>query len=148
MQFSIKACLLLLAAVAIALPACKKDDGAAKEEILTSKSCWKQTKSESYDDTTKQWSDDTIDDCDKDDCTSFKSDKTLTIDEGAVKCDPSDPQSTPGTWSLSSDGKTMTLTDTGLGITLTGNVVELSDTKLVLEINFLGFKSRLTWQPS
>ena len=144
MQFSIKAFLLLLAVSTIAVTAFKKDDAKSNEDYLTAKSCWKQTKSESYDPTTSTWSDDTIDDCTKDDCTTFKSDKSLVVDEGATKCDPTDPQTSTGTWSLSADGKTLTLSQAG--ISFAGTVVELTDSKLVLEIEILGFKSRLTWQ--
>lgn len=51
-----------------------------------------------------------IEDCSKDDFVSFNGDGTITEDEGATKCDPDDPQTiTDGTWTLSSDGTTLTV---------------------------------------
>lgn len=54
-------------------------------------------------------------DCNKDDLTVFNSDKSYEFNEGETKCFSSDPQiQDQGTWALSSDGKTLTLTpDTG-----------------------------------
>lgn len=138
--------LLLLTLVAATFAACKKDDdNGSPEDNLTSATCWGQVKDELYDPTTSTWTDAGIDDCSKDDCTNFKSDKTISFDEGATKCDPSDPQTSEGTWSLSADGKTLTLTQDGISID--GTVVELTAAKLVLEYDFFGFKSRSTFQP-
>ncbi len=51
-----------------------------------------------------------IEDCTKDDLITFNTDGTLTEDEGASKCNPDDPQTTnDGTWTLSDDGKTLTI---------------------------------------
>ncbi|HRI58252.1 MAG TPA: lipocalin family protein [Saprospiraceae bacterium] len=146
MKFTLKT-LLLLAVAAATFVACDKDDdnGKSPEEILTSVTCWAQVKSELYNSATSQWEDQGVDDCTKDDCTNFKSDKTIAFDEGATKCDPSDPQTSVGTWSLSADGKTLTLTQDG--ISFAGTVIELSASKVVLEYDILGFKSRTTFQP-
>lgn len=47
--------------------------------------------------------------CDKDDLTMYKADGKIVLSEGATKCDPGDEQETPGgTWTLSTDGKTLT----------------------------------------
>ena len=52
-----------------------------------------------------------VPDCTKDDLTKFESNGSITDDEGATKCDPTDPQTTTdGKWVLSSDKKTMTIT--------------------------------------
>lgn len=49
-------------------------------------------------------------DCTKDDVTKFESNGSITDDEGATKCDPTDPQTTTdGNWVLSSDNKTVTI---------------------------------------
>ena len=141
MKFSTTNFLLFLAVAAMSFVACKKD--ATPEDMLTGQSCWAQVKSETYNDATSQWEVDLIDDCTKDDCTEFKSDKTLTFDEGATKCDPSSPQSSTGTWSLSADGQTLTVTQDGF--TLPFALIELSSSKLVLESDFLG-KTRITFQ--
>jgi hypothetical protein len=70
--------------------------------------------------------------CIADDVTAFKADGTWTLDEGAVKCDPSDPQTESGTWTLSADQKTFTMTnpDPDLAFTLTLTVVEATATTL------------------
>ncbi len=39
-------------------------------------------------------------DCDKDNTLTFKDDGTGTLDEGATKCDPSNPQTSAFTWSF------------------------------------------------
>ncbi len=146
MKFTLKT-LLLLAVAAATFVACDSDndDDKSPEEILTSVSCWQQAKSELYNPATSQWEDQGVDDCSKDDCTNFNSDKTLAFDEGATKCDPSDPQTSTGTWSLSSDGKTLTITQDGISVA--GTLTELSSNKVVIEYDFLGFKSRTTFQP-
>ena len=51
--------------------------------------------------------------CSKDDYFTLHSDGKVTFDEGPTKCDPNDPQTTEGTWTLSSDEKTLTLKETG-----------------------------------
>ena len=51
-----------------------------------------------------------VQDCTKDDLITFNTDGKLTEDEGPTKCDPDDPQTTnDGTWTLSDDGKTLTI---------------------------------------
>lgn len=52
--------------------------------------------------------------CEKDDVTTFKAGGVLTLDEGATKCNASDPQVySTGTWSLAADNKTITVTEDG-----------------------------------
>ncbi len=48
-------------------------------------------------------------DCEKDNSWTFSADNTYILDEGLLKCKPADPQTKPGVWSLSADGKTFTL---------------------------------------
>lgn len=48
-------------------------------------------------------------DCVHDDIATYAPDHTFTIDEGAGKCDPSDPQQEKGTWSLDDAGDRLTL---------------------------------------
>jgi hypothetical protein len=49
--------------------------------------------------------------CEKDDLVQFKSNKTLVMDEGATKCNASDPQTmTIGTWALNESSKVLTFT--------------------------------------
>src|SRR3954471_11837852 len=39
-----------------------------------------------------------MENCSKDDLVNFNTNGTYTFDEGATKCDPTDPQTTSGTW--------------------------------------------------
>lgn len=145
MKFSIKSLLFLLAVSAFSFVACNDDeDTQTPEDLLTSASCWSPVKDEIFNPQTNQWEDQGVDDCTKDDCTKLNSDKTVSFDEGATKCDPSDPQTSTGTWSLSADGKTLTITVDNE--TVPGTVVELTSSKLVLEVEFLGIKFRSTLQ--
>jgi hypothetical protein len=76
--------------------------------------------------------------CSKDDLTRFNANGTITDDEGATKCDVNDPQTTnDGTWVLSADNKSITLTYPGEEpITIvfsTINATTLSGTYVVVE---------------
>lgn len=85
--------------------ACKKNDatGPTKMELITT-GTWKFDKAGL--DVNKDGFMDTdlppgyLVDCDKDNVITFKSDGTGTVDEGASKCDPADPQTSPFTWSF------------------------------------------------
>lgn len=81
-----------------------------------------------------------VDPCEADNTWTFAQDGTWVRDEGATKCDEADPQSEDGTWELSPDGKTLTLTMASDGSTTTSQVIELSDSRLVLgtEVTALG----------
>ncbi|MCB0519213.1 MAG: lipocalin family protein [Lewinellaceae bacterium] len=69
------------------------------------------------------------DNCFKDDITFFKDDNKVVFDEGATKCDPSDPQTTSGTWLLSSDEKVLTVDDDSQ------DILEISNS--TLKVKFL-----------
>lgn len=56
-------------------------------------------------------------------------------DEGATKCDASDPQTTTLSYTLSADEKTITITDSGFPFDF--KIVEISTTTLKLQF-FLG----------
>lgn len=70
--------------------------------------------------------------CEKDNTTTFQSDGKILDDEGATKCDPTDPQTnTDVSWAWTDATKTkFIMTDNLFGITVT--VTELTSTKLVL----------------
>lgn len=127
--------------VLFTVSSCKKDKDDPKD-LLTSPSCWKTVKSESRINTTDPWTDDT-ESCSTDDCTKFNADGTTSIDEGATKCDPGDPQTVSGTFELSEDGKTITITESGF--TLPATVEELTSKKLVLTVSFFG-QARTTFE--
>ena len=49
--------------------------------------------------------------CDKDNVLTFKSDGTGTLDEGASKCDPASPQTSPFTWSFKENETILNFSD-------------------------------------
>jgi Lipocalin-like domain len=49
----------------------------------------------------------TVSDCAKDDYYLFNADGTLENNQGAIKCNPNDPQSTAGTWKYSNNTLTL-----------------------------------------
>ncbi|MCS6796240.1 MAG: lipocalin family protein [Raineya sp.] len=73
-----------------------------------------------------------MDACAKDDYWEFRTGGVLAINEGATKCSPSDPQETTGNYTLSADGKTLTITESGSNTVF--EVVELSSTTMKLKI--------------
>jgi hypothetical protein len=92
---------LLCLGSSVVFTSCKKDDDPTKKEMLVGKN-WVATAM-------------TIDPglpivgtnlfnqveaCDKDDITKFSADGKATFDEGATKCEVTDPQTTTGSWAL------------------------------------------------
>lgn len=74
-------------------------------------------------------------DCTKDDLTKFESNGSITDDEGATKCNATDPQTTTdGKWVLSSDNKTITISYPG----------ETPTSIEILTINESTFKGKFT----
>lgn len=68
--------------------------------------------------------------CTIDDITTFNADGTMTVDEGASKCEQGDPQTTSGTWSfIDNESKLSTTVD---DITQIMNIVELTENTLRL----------------
>jgi Lipocalin-like domain len=51
--------------------------------------------------------------CVKDDITVFKTGGTVNFDEGASKCEASDPQTTSGTWAFNTDETIISVTQDG-----------------------------------
>ena len=67
-----------------------------------------------------------------DDYLKFNADKTLVHDAGATKCDPTDPQTENGTWSMPSDALLMmTIPNSGFPQS-TFKIKELSATTMSL----------------
>ncbi len=77
-----------------------------------------------------------LDACEKDDILRFTAPNVYTDDEGATKCRASDPQTTTGTWVLSSDQKTITVTDDGEVTSLT--ILSLSSSELKVKLPLPG----------
>jgi len=83
---------------------------------------------------------DTIPACVKDNFYIFASGGSVTIDEGASKCDPSDAQTTTGNWQLLNNNTQIKTIDPVTGQSTTAAVVTLTSSKLVLQdtITFSG----------
>ncbi|MBV6442159.1 MAG: hypothetical protein DYG98_01555 [Haliscomenobacteraceae bacterium CHB4] len=141
MKNTLKTATSLLFVCAFAVIGCKKDER-SPAEILTAGTCWKMTLLEGYDSVNKLWISVPIEDCEADNCFTFSADQSFTVKEGAAKCDPDDPQESEGAWSISDDGKKLSLTDSGT--TDTGDIIELTEGKLVYELTFDEEKIRVT----
>lgn len=134
--------LLLLGAMAL-FPACDSSGDLSPKEMLTGPSAWLQVVSEVKDLNTGQWvSDPFFQACLRDDRYIFSENGTLTVDEGATKCNAIDPQTTTGSWSLSSDASVLTI-DLGTAVPFT--VKEISEGKLILESDAQGVRG--TFEP-
>jgi hypothetical protein len=99
--------MFLLAAVLLGLSSCKKADPPTNTELISKAwkyASFKATASGIVVDVMQQ-----LQACKKDDIIRFKSDKSLTQEEGATKCLPTDPQViSTGTWAFSADEKSLT----------------------------------------
>ncbi|RNI23637.1 lipocalin-like domain-containing protein [Rufibacter latericius] len=69
-----------------------------------------------------------FEDCQKDNFVEFKANGVLVVDEGATKCDSSNPQQTPGTWSL--NGNVLTISGIGDAFGLPDDDLEITVTSL------------------
>lgn len=141
MKITLRTAASLLFMCALAVVGCK-DDEPTPAEILTAGTCWKMTLLEGFDTANNIWVAVPIEDCDADNCFAFKADQSFSVEEGAAKCDPAHPQIATGTWSISDDGKKLSLTDSGT--TEVGSIVELVEGKLVYEATFDDEKIRVT----
>lgn len=69
--------------------------------------------------------------CEKDNTITFKSDSTGTLNEGATKCDPSDPQTTSFKWWFKDNGAVLYSPDPIFGgLSGDAKVIELTGTKM------------------
>jgi hypothetical protein len=127
MMFTKKITLLAFVALA-ALSSCKKDDSTADNKALLTSGKWKLTA-----ETVKGVNTFTTKaNCDKDNTWAFTTDGKLTLDEGATKCDPTDPQTETGTWIFTdTEQKKMVIT---AGFALPVDILELTTTTLKMSI--------------
>jgi hypothetical protein len=75
------------------------------------------------------------DPCDKDDFVTFKADKTAVYDEGADRCDPSDPQTSTGSWEFTNNEAKLKITPpSGNSIVevIEGDIITLNATTLTV----------------
>ena len=72
--------------------------------------------------------------CERDNYKEFRSGGVYLEDEGATKCDPSDPQETTATWTISSDGRTLSISFFGF-FSFNYEILELTDNTLRYRVN-------------
>jgi hypothetical protein len=75
-----------------------------------------------------------LESCQKDDLYKFKTDKTLSVEEGVIKCNTQSPVvKGTGTWSLNADETVLTFIYNNN--TITGKLTQISDQTMVMETN-------------
>jgi hypothetical protein len=106
---------LALAFIGLAsLNSCKKDEttsltrAATKTDVLTAKR-WKVTNVKLAD--RSIFNTILVDSCYKDDLTKFNANKSVTFDQGKVKCNESSPQSRTGSWEFTANETKLKVTD-------------------------------------
>jgi len=120
---------LIVILFCLSIFSCKKDKTTAKENLIGKWMETAMTVSPAMNGITDMFSTEAA--CDKDDIIIFNADGTNQSDAGLIKCNASDPQiENEGTWALSADGKTLTLTSTNNEIQVL-TVVTLSSTSFV-----------------
>jgi hypothetical protein len=112
--------LLFIFALTLTVPSCKKDETIKSvKEILTSKS-WKMSSS-------KQNGVEIIEDCTKDDIITFATDGTFTTTVGSTTCYYGETGNS-GTWTLSSDGKTLTIDEYPASVSISESKITVTST--------------------
>jgi hypothetical protein len=138
----------LLLLVAVTLGACKKDSEntptTSKTDLLAAKSWRISTQTSSFSSsninngtpvTTDEYAASSA--CERDNFIKFNTNKTLVVDEGASRCDTSDPQTQNGTWDFNSDQTKLTMIDPSQGsVPIQFDIVELSASKLQLRYSY------------
>jgi hypothetical protein len=126
---------LVLAVVGLTgLTSCKKDDvtfphrAATKTDVLTAKS-WKVTDIKIADKSIFKTM--LVDSCAKDDLTKFNANKSVTFDEGTLKCDTLSRQSRTGSWEFTTNETKLKVTDAD-GSVLEEAISTLNTTTLIV----------------
>jgi hypothetical protein len=116
---SINYLVLFVFALTITISSCKKDESTkSSKEIMTSKS-WKVSSSKT------DGVAEVIEDCQKDDILTFASSGTYTYNVGANTCN-ADETTYDGSWSLSADGKTLTVDGETAAVVITENQIKVT----------------------
>jgi hypothetical protein len=132
--------LAALAMISTSFTSCKEDEKSLEEVIVSGD--WRISVAEVDTNTDGVWEND-LDACISDDVYTLQSGGALTIDEGATKCDPADPQTRTGSWALTTGSvNIITLTENGLGLPFT--VTSYTDNTINLSIT-LFFPMRYTF---
>jgi hypothetical protein len=88
----------------------------------------------------------TMQNCTKDNLYTFKTDQTMLLDEGATKCNASDPQQkNVGNWQLTNNDTKLSMTD-ATGMNIVADVLTLSNSALKVKYvtNYAGVTSTTT----
>jgi hypothetical protein len=132
-SLSMKKAFLVLTAGTFLFTACKKDDNSpARETLVTGKWTVDSFTAGAYFGNQPLFEQnylENVEACERDNMIDFVADHTLFNDEGATKCDPSDPQrEQAGTWQLTNGENEITLT-TGnyLGIPAGSNTLVIDE---------------------
>ncbi len=125
--------------VAVTLGACKKDNEntptpPSRTELLTAKN-WRisghTSTTVSNGTTIKKDEYAASPACERDDFTKFNASKVVVYDQGASKCDASDPQTENGAWDINKDETKLTVASPALAsLALPCDIVELTATTL------------------
>ncbi len=128
------------AALTLIFSSCKKDDsgsGSGTRATLTT-GMWKMTASSAVVEYPAPIGTQAVDvysvirSCEQDNLYRFNEDGTITSDEGATKCDASDPQQkSAGTWTLNGDQTKLTMTASGQNIT--ADITTINSSTLVVK---------------
>jgi len=134
---------LMIVLFGVSIFSCKKNEPTAKENLIGKWMVTAWTMSPARNGVTDYFS--LMDACGKDDLTIFNADGTVTNDQGVLKCSASNPQtSSGGTWALSADGKTLTMTSPGQAPTVI-TIVTLSSTSFVMKMTMVDSVGTLTY---
>lgn len=79
-----------------------------------------------------------VEPCTADDMITLVANGTYYFDEGPTKCNPDDPQSFQKTYSVSEDGKNITIAGS------TGQLAEITDSSMVIKFNLGPFGTKGT----
>jgi hypothetical protein len=143
-QKTMKKLLLGMGAVTLLFSACKKSDddsgtGGSRKSTLTSGK-WRITASTATIEYPAPAGTQTMDalklfpSCQIDNLIGYNSDGTMTIDEGATKCNSSDPQvKTGGSWALLDNDSKLRLTDNGT--TVTASITAFSSSSMTVSVD-------------
>lgn len=113
------------------IASCKKEDNKSKTQLLTSGS-WKvvahtATSGSVTIDAYKE-----MKDCEKDDFLVFDANGTVTFNEGAVKCENDDDQTSTSTWKFTDNETKITFDDSSATIlSLTGSEFKVTYTETI-----------------
>ena len=113
---------------------CKKDEGPSNTELLTDH-CWILSTSvvdPALNGITDLYT--VLKPCEKDNTICFSTGGTVTTDEGALKCTPTDPQVQNGTWKLENDEKIFKFILSN-GVVINADLLELSKDIIKIGIN-------------